>query len=82
MTKTRQGRYCGNVTIHPMEVTSMGKEQPPKSFISGFIGSHSLKMHIHIVSIVKSAKRSEEYQRGMKCRFKASLRLKSLVVRG
>jgi len=80
LIKKRQRRYYGNVTIHPMEVTSMGKEQPQRYHNPGFIGPHSLKMHLHIASFVKSAKRPAGYQSGMKCHYKAFLKLRYLII--
>jgi len=58
----------------------MEREQPQKYFNPGFIGPRSLKMHMHIASIVKSAKRLAEYQEGMRCHSKVFLKSRYLIV--
>jgi len=76
----RERKYCGNVTILPMEVTSMGRKPPQRYFNPVSIGQHFSKMPIHIASIVMSVKEPGECQSGMKCLYKAFLKLKCLIV--
>jgi len=81
LPKMEKRQSCGIVTIHHMVDTSTKKERLKKFINPGFIGLHYSKMHMHIVNIVKIAKRQVEFQERMRC-CKASLKLKYLIVGG
>ena len=76
----KQRKYYGNVTIPPMEVTSMGRELPPKCFNPVSIGLYFSKMLTYIASFVMNVREPDQCQSEMKCLYKVLLKWKCWIV--